>query len=57
MIINKINELTKGNEEVPIVVIPFGTGNDFYESCGFNTLKNIEKHFQEGIRMPLDIGN
>jgi len=57
MIINKIYELTKGTEQVPIIVIPFGTGNDFYESCGFNTLENIEQHLQEGLRLPMDIGS
>ena len=55
MMLNKIYSLAK-DKSIPILVIPFGTGNDFYASLGFNSDLILNTRLANSIRLPLDLG-
>jgi diacylglycerol kinase family enzyme len=55
MMLNKIFAIAP-DKSIPVLVVPFGTGNDFYTSLGFNTDLILEKRLANSIRLPLDLG-
>jgi len=57
MIMSKLIDLFRELEEpIPFILIPFGTGNDFYASLEFDYENTLSKRAKKVVSLPLDMG-
>lgn len=57
MIISKLLEISKDRTDpIPVIVIPFGTGNDFYGSVGMSHEHTLLSRAEKALKLPMDIG-